>query len=63
MDLFKRTMTAKKTDKVVKKINAPTLSKYFNAEYVVYMVFHNGGIAPGGSGNVMFPEFFGCGVS
>lgn len=46
-----------------KKMDAPTLSKYFNAEYLVDVIYKNGGIAPGGSGNVMTPSFYGCGVT
>jgi hypothetical protein len=46
-----------------KKMVAPALGKYFNAEYVVDVVYRNGGLAPGGSGNVMTPVSFGCGVN
>lgn len=46
-----------------KKMVAPALGKYFNAEYVVDVVYRNGGIAPGGSGNVMTPVTLGCGVN
>ena len=46
-----------------KKMDAPVLSNYFNAEYLVDVVYRNGGIAPGGHGNVMTPVAFGCGVT
>lgn len=46
-----------------KKMNAPALGNYFNAEYVVDVIYKNGGLAPGGSGNVMTPVSFGCGVN
>lgn len=46
-----------------KKMDAPTLSKYFNAEYLVDVIYKNGGITPGGSGNVMSPVAMGCGVT
>ena len=56
-------MTVKKTEKTPKKVKAPILGKYFNSDFVISVVYRNGGIAPGGSGNVMEPEFFGCGVT
>lgn len=49
--------------KAKRLVDAPTLSKYFNADFVVEVVYKNGGIAPGGSGNVMDPPFYGCGVT
>lgn len=46
-----------------KKMDAPVLGKYFNPEYLIDVIYKNGGIAPGGSGNVMTPVFFGCGLT
>lgn len=43
-------------------VDAPNLGKYWNADYLIGLVYRNGGVLPGGSGNVMKPEFYGCGL-
>lgn len=46
-----------------KKINAPILGKYFRADYLIDVIYRNGGILPGGAGNIMKPVAFGCGIN
>lgn len=46
-----------------KKIVAPVLGKYFRPDYLIDIIYRNGGVLPGGSGNIMSPVFFGCGIN